>query len=96
MLITSDKGNRKQTRILRVWPVPLLSGGSALRSALLCPGRPRPFSRTRGGRPGRAAGVAAHAQAPEVRSLASLWFAGLPLAVDAEAGLDSCWVGSSQ
>lgn len=46
--------------------------------------------------PGPASGWAAHAQMPEVRSRDLSWFPVLPRAVDAEAGLDSCWVGSSQ
>lgn len=57
----------------------LVSEGSAVRRALLCPPwAAAPFLRALlagggGGRPGRAAGVAAHAQVPEVRS------PGLPL-----------------
>lgn len=77
----------------------LVSEGSAVRRVLLCPPwAAAPFLRA------LLAGVARAAlpawlrmrRCPRCAARASLWFAGLPLAVDAEAGLDSCWVGSSQ
>ena len=78
-------------------PASLLSAGLAVRSwRLALAGRVLSPSAARGDGLGPASGWAAHAQMPEVRRRDLSWFPVLPLAVDAEAGLDSCWVGSSQ